>query len=225
MEEAKSVLTQAMRSRPEDAKLHQETVNVFLYGEMYEEAKQVFRTYRDRTGKVLHGDHSLEEVERLANDALTKDKPSGGSNNLVFKQMSCREALAQRGHLINWNSLPLISEIRIYPDRLVLRKWWVDRAYPWSEITSATLTRHPVRADAANFLEKTLRLEMKGKVILKKDIGVYQGRDVLLRELKKHCMVKETQRKARKFPLWAWIALFILTFFGSAWLQAWLGTK
>lgn len=71
--EAKRVLIQAIQDRPDRPGPYQEAVNVFLYGEMYEEAMQIFGMYQSRTGEKLRGDFSLEEVERLARKSAAKE--------------------------------------------------------------------------------------------------------------------------------------------------------
>jgi len=188
---------------------------MFLYGEMYEEAKQVFQLYRSQTGKVLGGNFSLEEVEGLARKAAAGAEQYTDSDSKVFKRMSCRESLSQRGHLINWGSLPLISEVRIYADRIGIRRWGKEYAYPWSEITKVTLTRHPVQGGgedsfSVNFLEKKLCIKTRDKTIFNQDITVYKHGDILLRELKKYCQVEEVKtKKRRELPLWIWVVLVV----------------
>lgn len=210
LDEAKDVLMQTLHAHPREKWLYQDAVSMCLYGEMYEAAKQVFQLYRSQTGKVLDGDFSLEEVERLARNASAGNEQGTHSDVKVFKQMSFRESLNQRGHLINWCSLLLISEIHIYPDRLGVRKWGRVRAYSWSEVTSATLTRNPVQSQYVDFLEKKLCIKRGSQVIFNQDITVFKHADFLLRELKKHCQVEEIRPKKRKeLPLWVWVVLVV----------------
>ena len=211
LDQAKEVLMEALRVRPSDKRLYQDAVSMFLYGEMYDEAKNVFQLYRDQTGKVLDGDFSLEEVERLSRGASERREQDLQSDVKVFKRMSYRESLDQRGFPSDW--LSPRSEIRIYPDRIGVREWGKERTYPWSAITRATLTRNPVSTEAVQFLEKKLCVKAGKKSILNEDITEYWHSEILLRELKKHCQVKEIHRKAsRPWVRIAWFVVIILVY-------------
>ena len=201
LDQAKEVLMEALRVRPSDKRLCQDAVGIFLYGEMYDEAKNVFQLYRDQTGKALDGDFSLKEVESLSKGALEAREHYAQSDVKIFKRMSFQESSDQRGHVTNW--LSPRSEIRIYPDRIGVREWGKERTYPWSAITRATLTRNPVRTEEVKFLEKKLCVKAGKKSILdEEDITVYKHSDILLQELKKHCQLEEIQpKKQKRFPL------------------------
>lgn len=219
LDEATKVLMEALHAHPEDKDLHSDAVSVFLYGEMYREAQQVFHLYQTQTGRILEGDHSLEEVKCLAGNAFAGSDQLAQAGVKVFKQMSLRESLNQRGHLIGWGALPFINEVRLSPDGFGVRRWGKDYTYLWSDITSATLTRKPIRTEYQNFLGKKLCVKARGKIVFNRDSTLYQHADVLLFELKKYCQVDEINRKERRVPLWMWIFLFVAVIVVSRWLR------
>ncbi len=150
---AKELLMQTLQADPGNGRLCQSAVNVFLYGDMYEEAKWVFELYKRRTGKDLGGDFSLKEIERLA--GCESVSVGGGEPGVkIFKRLSFRELLG-RG---SGPAVFSVNEIRIHPDKIVLRKRRAEYSYPWSEITRISLTRKPIQTQYANFIRKSLYL-------------------------------------------------------------------
>ena len=73
LDEARDVLMQALRTHPRKKGLYQEAVNLLLYEEMFEEAKQVFQLYQSQTGNDLGGDFSLDEIEHRAEQGVGKE--------------------------------------------------------------------------------------------------------------------------------------------------------
>ena len=204
---ARGLLMGLLRGHPEQVSFYQEAVNIFLYGEMYSEAEQVFGLYKSQTGKELHCDFSLDEIRRLARDE-SANAEEGSAASKIFKRMSPRELWGQNRN--GW--LPFsINEIRIYPDKIVLRKRNVEHSYQWSEIEKVSVTKKPVQTRYVNYLQKLLCLRV-GSRVFKGDLSVFHNSERLIQELKGHCKVEETIITWRRLPRWFWFMLLLAPF-------------
>ena len=208
LEDAKEVLMQALRGHSQQKSFYQDAVSIFLYAQMYSDAKQVFELYKDQTGKQLKGDFSLEEIEGLA-QSESVNLAEGYPNGKLFKRMSFWQGLHEGRSLLRF--FP-INEIRIYPDKIILYKVGVEHGYQWSEITKVSLTRKPVQTGDVSFLRKSLYLRVR-KEVFKEDLSAFHNSELLIQELKMHCCkVEEVLIKWKRLPRWFWLMLLAALF-------------
>jgi tetratricopeptide (TPR) repeat protein len=62
-EEAHQLLQSVLQENPHNNTIYADVVNIYLQGEMYQEAKDVFARYKQNTGRELRTDFSLSDIE------------------------------------------------------------------------------------------------------------------------------------------------------------------
>ena len=122
-QEAKDLLMQGL-AQTNDKGAYADAAAIFLSGGMYDDAKQVFAMYEERTGKSLRSsggsDFSLEDIDAEA----AKNRPLD-PNEEHFRRKS---------------RMKRIKEIIVTPDDLVLRRADGHHTYAWSSVAGKIVT-------------------------------------------------------------------------------------
>jgi hypothetical protein len=194
---AKAVIEDLFERFPYERSLYGAAANIYLAGKMFEEAKQVFTLYKNRLGKDLPADFSLDEITREQNERESAARSYESREVKVFKRMSAWErGRVSRSALANLSSIFPVKEIRISPTEIVLKKQNRDYHFAWSEIQDAFITKRK-GYKGARFSEpfiKTLHIKTKDltfEIDVSEIYPDFKHSDLLLKELQKRIPLRE----------------------------------
>lgn len=86
-EEVKVILEKILAGYPSNEEIYQIAIDIYWYGEMYAEAKELFKRYTEKTGQELKADVSLTDLEKKI-EFLEKKKAYDNQEAKVFKRIA-----------------------------------------------------------------------------------------------------------------------------------------
>jgi hypothetical protein len=193
---ARDLLQEVLRKNPKKVIFYKDTVNIYMLGNMYKEAMETIANYETAFGRSFKGDFTLEDVQREQEEYLTTQKDRQQSGAKIFRRMSIKE----RGHFSNDFTLFPLEEIKIYNDRLVLKKRSKEYSFSWKDVEARIIRRAASkgygRGSFAKFVQRLLVLKTPDKTF-KFDVSGqfpdFRHNDILLDELKKRLDLKEEE--------------------------------
>jgi hypothetical protein len=194
-DEAKALLVGLLQEHPNKKGYYEDAVNIYLYGNMYQEAKDIFRLYKERFNQELRSDFSLEAIEKEEKEFIEEAKLYQGSDVKVFKPIYPIFGRAIRG-------------IKIYHDKIVIKHFFTEYSYAWSEISEALIKKcEGELVGGGKYVQKRLELKTPNKSFrFNVDNGMpdFKHSDILLQELKKHIEIREDKhtKRIKEIPWW-----------------------
>lgn len=86
-EEVKIILEKVFSAYPSNEEIYQIAIDIYWWGEMYAEAKGLFKRYKEKTGQELKADVSLADLEKKL-EFLEKKKSYDNQEVKVFKKIA-----------------------------------------------------------------------------------------------------------------------------------------
>ncbi len=196
LEEAKKLLKIALENDPKKS-TYEDAANIYLSGNMYKEAKEVFYLYKSRTGKDLKlEDTTLVDVEKEEREFNESEKLLEYSGVKVFKARTFKE-----GYLVFGQP----KEIEIWPDKVIFRYKRNAYSYRWDEISDADIIAKELRNKYDKWIDKKLFIKTKDRT-LKIDVSAgynssFKHCELMLKELKTHLNIRSGKiRRLNKVP-------------------------
>lgn len=127
-EEAKTILERLLSENPSHEEIYRTAILIYWWGAMYPEIKELFKRYKERTGKALKADISLVEVEKRLE--LSKKKRSDDVRKVkIFKKIAwwfyaivkietseqgiCFKMISSRSYFYKWTEVKQVVLRRI----------------------------------------------------------------------------------------------------------------
>ena len=211
-EGAHIILQGLLHERPLKRSICQDAINIYMVGNMYVEAKEVFRIYKNVTDKELTGtDFSLKEIEKEEQGHTEGIKEYGSQKVKIFRKPSLRESWCR--------PLCRIKEIQIFEDKIIFKMGSNEYSYYWSEILEACIERKQRRygEEESVYVEKKCTIKTRNgrfQFDVTDEGARYAHRpnfkhpDILLAELNKHLNVVDKKiQKLNQLPRWYWISV------------------
>lgn len=201
-EEAKQLLMDLLQKNPTKKSFYADAVNIYLAGDMFAEAKDIFELYKQKTGKKLTKvDFTLDDIENLENDQIRENKQYGFAKVKIFKH----KPFWGRWYFSNYFTLFPVKEIKIDNDKIILKIRFKEYHYRWNNITSASIVKRKAGKYAAvweNYVQQLFILETFDRTF-KFDVSplypIFKNTNILVKELKKYLNVKEGKTKKEQF--------------------------
>lgn len=86
-EEAKAILEKLLSEYPSREQIYQASIDIFWWGKMFSEIKELHKRYREKTGNELKANVSVNDIERKL-EILKKNRPYDASLKKVFRRIS-----------------------------------------------------------------------------------------------------------------------------------------
>jgi len=200
--EAKAILDQLIAQNPSSRNLCGSAAGIFLAGNMYNEAKELFGQYFTATGKSLEGfggaDFSLQDIEAMASHAAHKavtdtDEVRLEGLPLFFYRFGSPGINFQR--LIGG-----VTEIVMTADSIQLTRKAKTYTFQWDEITRAELiSKQVINRQMNGYVNRISLHTAQGTFHFKLFPNVersFENEADLLPELRKHLTFDEKRIKA-----------------------------
>jgi hypothetical protein len=194
-QKSRDILIKLLNAFPKKKSLYADAVNIYLTGNMFDEAKEVFETYKGRFDEDLQSDFSLADIVKQKNEFLKAAKTYEGAPVKTFRRMSAFE----RGRLTNLPTLNPIKEIKLSKDEISLKKGTCQYRYHWADVQDAFITSR-AGYKGTPFSEAVIRtLNLKTPDgIFKIDVSSYypdfKNNELLLNELRKYIALRDDKR-------------------------------
>ena len=219
--EADALLRQVLERAGRKKGVYEDVVNIYLRGSMCPEARHVFQLYKNRTGRELITDVTIDELEQEEAVAREVRETLESSSVKRFKRRTLRERDYLLGG-IGWSRfLDLLSPVQaveIHKEQIILQKRSREYSFHWSEITDASLTTvlPKYRGHWRDQPEKWLTLRV-GNKMFRLDVSdqypAFHGSDVLIDEVQKHVGIHRIVQRPKLYlrsPIEWWFTLAFL---------------
>lgn|GEM_PF-3035745 len=200
--EAKAILDQLIAEDPSSRSSYASAVAIFLAGNMYNEAKELFGQYFTATGKSLEGfggaDFSLQDIEDMAKQAENKTVTDTNTVRLVGLPLFFYR-FGSPG--INFQRLTGgVTEIVMTADRIQLTRKAKTYTFRWDEITRAELiSKQVINRQMNGYVNRISLYTAQGTFRFKLFPNIersFENESDLLPELRKHLTFDEKRIKA-----------------------------
>lgn len=164
--EAKTIIDTLISNSPGNKAVFDDAVSILLAGNLYPEAKNLFKLYKSQTGEDLHAGFTISDIEAMEK----KDVSPKGHFEALYQWQP-------------WGPKAII----ITNENLTIRYRRSVMTYRWDEITEAKVTLIHIPRGAGRV--QKIRLHTKGRTIklrLSPNVPSFKNEGQILPSLKSH---------------------------------------
>lgn len=151
--EALSILKEVLEKNPPTKDLYQDIIYLYLSGEAYTEAKELSQRYEHVFGEKPPTELSAPSIDAQRRQYWETLNRHSSRGEAIFKRLSFFEKGGKHGATATWSGRAW-REVHIYPDHIVLKKWWRTYSLEWDEVKEARLEKREATGSWANNVVK-----------------------------------------------------------------------